>query len=195
MKIDNYIQTYTDSLKKGIESIDPVLVDKAINFLVNTTLHRGTIFVCGNGGSAAISEHFLCDHTKGIYADTRFLPRVISLPSSISLTTAIANDIAFEHIFSYQLDMFSQTGDTLVAISSSGNSPNIIRVLRAAKNSGVNTIALVGFDGGEALDIADVVLHVPISNYGIVEDAHQALMHIMAQFIRLTFKTKENIKL
>jgi len=94
-----------------------------------------------------------------------------------------------------QVDMFGQTGDVLVCISSSGNSPNIIEALKSAKNQGITTIALVGFDGGAAKDIADIVLHVQINNYGVVEDAHQSLMHIMAQVIRKNYTAKAELKL
>jgi D-sedoheptulose 7-phosphate isomerase/D-glycero-D-manno-heptose 1,7-bisphosphate phosphatase len=91
--------------------------------------------------------------------------------------------------------MFADPGDVLVVVSSSGNSPNILSALRTAKASNMKTIALVGFDGGEAKDLADIVLHVPVNNYGIVEDAHQAIMHVIAQHIRITNKDKDTIKL
>jgi len=195
MQIDDYLIQYSNDLSNGIQSVDPLELDKAVTAIINTHLQNGTLFVCGNGGSAAISDHFLCDHSKCVYSDTGFFPKIMSLPSNMSLITAIGNDISYEDIFSYQLDMFARRGDLLVTISSSGNSPNIIKALNRAKEEGITTIAFVGFDGGKAKDIADIVLHIPVNNYGIIEDAHQALMHIIAQHIRLTHKNKIEIKL
>ena len=109
---------------------------------------------------------------------------MVSLASNVELITAIANDIGYDDVFAYQIRTQARPGDVLLAISSSGRSPNIIRALRAARNSGVSTIALTGFGGGDARRIADVCIHVDASNYGIVEDLHQAIMHALAQYIR-----------
>ena len=99
------------------------------------------------------------------------------------LYSAIANDIGFEAVFSHQIALTGRAGDVLVAISSSGNSPNILAGVDAAKEAGMVTIGLSGFSGGKLRASADIVLHVDIDNYGIVEDAHQALCHVLAQFI------------
>jgi phosphoheptose isomerase len=111
---------------------------------------------------------------------------VHSLSTTVELITAIVNDIGSEQMFTYQLESLGSTGDTLIAISSSGASPNIISALQWAKENGMKTIAMTGFSGGEAAEIADTSLHVPIDNYGVVEDVHQSLMHILAQFLRVS---------
>lgn len=195
MLIKSFIEDYTSRLKGSLLSVDDKLVNKAVEMFETAFLQNSTIYVCGNGGSAAISDHFMCDHSKGISTDTTFSPKIVSLSSNMSLVTAIGNDIGYEDIFAYQLEMFGQPGDILVAVSSSGNSPNIIKALSTARKNGLRTIAMVGFDGGKAKDIADIVLHTPIHNYGIVEDSHQALMHILAQFIRIKHSTKVELKL
>lgn len=195
MQPDDYLLQYSNLLAQGLQSVDPLQLDKAITAIVHAHLSKGTVLVCGNGGSAAISDHFLCDHSKGVCQDTGFLPKVRSLSSNIALLTAIANDMSFDDVFSYQIDMFGDSGDVLFCISSSGNSPNILKAIDTAKKAGIKTIAMVGFDGGQAKNIADIVLHVPVNNYGVVEDAHQALMHIMAQLIRIKHTTKVDIKL
>jgi len=195
MQTSDYLLKYADDLALGLASVDSVALDKAVTSIVLAHLRGSTIIVCGNGGSAAISEHFLCDHTKGVCQDTSFFPKVRSLSSNMALVTAIANDMSYEEIFSYQVDMFGSTGDVLVCVSSSGNSPNIINAIRRAKEFGITTIALVGFDGGIASREADIVLHVPVSNYGVVEDAHQAIMHIIAQLIRINHTKKVELKL
>jgi len=195
MKASEHFNDYVTQLIDGLVELDKKNLDLAVDELVAAYANGKNVFVCGNGGSAAISEHFTCDHSKGICSDTGMLPQVQSLSSNMSLITAIANDIGYEKVFSYQLNMKANEGDVLVVVSSSGNSPNIIDALRCAKLKKLYTIALVGFDGGQALNLADIVLHVKNNNYGVVEDAHQAIMHIMAQSIRLSYLNSNTIKL
>lgn len=188
--INTLVSEYIANISSGLSSVDTKDIKRASEEIISAYMSRNQVFVCGNGGSATISDHFLCDHSKGVHTDTSLFPSVRSLSSSMSLITALGNDVSYEEIFSYQLDMFGNNGDVLVAISSSGNSPNIIKALETAKNTGIRTIAFVGFDGGKAKNIADITLHVPIYNYGVVEDCHQALMHIIAQYIRKTNTSK-----
>lgn len=175
---------YTSQLHFALSSVDSLQYNLAVHTLEDAIVNNKQIFVCGNGGSAAISEHFTCDHSKGINNCTSLFPRVISLVSNMSLITAIANDVSYNDIFKNQLLHLGNKGDVLVTISSSGKSKNILSVLEAADKLNMFTIALVGFDGGPAKQLADITLHIKESNYGIVEDAHQALMHSMAQYIR-----------
>jgi D-sedoheptulose 7-phosphate isomerase/D-glycero-D-manno-heptose 1,7-bisphosphate phosphatase len=149
------------------------------------------LLVCGNGGSAAIAEHLTCDHTKGICMDTSLNSFVISLGSNVSLTSAIANDIGYDEVFSKQIEWFHESRAGLLVISSSGNSPNIIKALKAAKRRNMSTMALVGFDGGGAKELAEVAVHVKSNNYGVVEDCHQIIMHSIAQHLRSSYVKKE----
>jgi phosphoheptose isomerase len=110
---------------------------------------------------------------------------VVSLASHLELITAIGNDFDFAEIFAYQLQTFASAGDALMTISSSGNSENIVRAIRWAKENGVTAIALTGFEGGRSAKLADINLHVPARNYGIVEDVHQSMMHVFAQHLRM----------
>jgi D-sedoheptulose 7-phosphate isomerase/D-glycero-D-manno-heptose 1,7-bisphosphate phosphatase len=118
---------------------------------------------------------------------------VVSLSANVELLTAIANDLAYEDVFVYQLQSQSVPGDVLVAVSASGRSPNIVRALSWARDNGLRTIALTGFDGGDAREVAEVTIHVDGANYGIVEDLHQAIMHALAQYIRQSRMTAEAI--
>jgi phosphoheptose isomerase len=111
-------------------------------------------------------------------------PKVASLSANVELLTAIANDIGTDRLFSFQLESLGSQGDVLVAISSSGESPNIISALETARSQGLHSISLTGFAGGGARTLADVNVHVDCDNYGIVEDLHQSLMHILAQYLR-----------
>lgn len=153
-----------------------------------------TVFVCGNGGSAAISNHLHCDHVKGVQTDTDLRPRIVSLVSVMETMTAIANDISYDDVFLYQLRTHANTGDTLIVVSSSGNSENVVRAAQWAKDNNVNVIALTSFEGDRARGLADVSLHVIADNYGIAEDVHQSIMHILAQFIRLQHMDLERIR-
>ena len=112
------------------------------------------------------------------------LPRVVSLSANLELITAIANDIAFEDCFVYQLRTAARAGDVLLTISSSGDSENIVRAVDWAAANGVQSIALTGFDGGRSARAAAINIHVKGDNYGVVEDTHQSIMHIFSQYLR-----------
>lgn len=188
-----YGLAYFEEWAKAVESLDPLALQQAAGLLLDAYLRGATVFCCGNGGSAAIADHLQCDHSKGVRNGTDLTPRVSSLASNVDLITAIANDIGYEDVFTYQLQSQARRGDVLVAISSSGSSPNILRALSWARANGMPTIAFTGFSGGEARQLADVPLHVSCWNYGVVEDLHQAAMHAIAQYIRQSRMTSDKI--
>lgn len=181
-----YFDSYIQELSSAWKTVHLADIECAAAVLADA-YHRGArVFSCGNGGSASIANHLVCDHVKGIRTGTALTPRVTSLSSNIELLTAIANDISYEEIFAYQLQSCASPGDVLIAISSSGNSPNIIKVIDWALAQKVRTIAITGFDGGTVSRIAEVSIHVNYDNYGIVEDVHQGVMHSLAQYITHT---------
>jgi D-sedoheptulose 7-phosphate isomerase len=180
----SYFDDYQEALDQAASSVDRDAVARAANMLLDAHTRGSCVFSCGNGGSAAIANHLQCDHLKGVSTDTDLSPFVVSLASNVELLTAIANDIAYDDVFAYQLRAQARSGDVLVAVSSSGSSANIVRALTSARDCDVFTIALTGFDGGDARRLADVAVHVQATNYGIIEDLHQAIMHSLAQFIR-----------
>jgi len=179
-----YAADYVDAIRIAFSSLDSQQIHSAASCLEQAIKRNATIFVCGNGGSAGISNHFVCDHMKGVRTGTNLRPRVSSLSENIEIVTAIANDIGYENVFDFQLASVSSRGDVLVTISSSGNSPNILNALRWARGNGLTSIAMTGFDGGESRSFADISLHVDAQNYGVVEDVHQSLIHLLAQFLR-----------
>jgi phosphoheptose isomerase len=179
-----YLDAYAEELSRAAKSIEPAAFAGAAAILAETYLRGARVFSCGNGGSASIANHMQCDHVKGIRTATDLSPHVLSLSNNVELLTAIANDTCYENIFVYQLQSQSEPGDVLLAVSSSGRSPNIIRALTWARDRGLRTIAVTGFDGGTARAVAEVSVHVDCTNYGIVEDLHQAIMHALAQYIR-----------
>lgn len=179
-----YAGEYYARMAAAAQTIDPAAISAAARLITETTKAGKRIFSCGNGGSAAIANHLVCDCLKGIRSDTALRPKVHSLSSTVELITAIVNDIGSEQMFSFQLESLGEPGDLLISISSSGTSPNIVRTLELARAMGLRTIAMSGFSGGASRELADVSLHVDCENYGIVEDLHQSLMHILAQYTR-----------
>ena len=179
-----YAAAYFEQYAKASTSVDVRKLADAIAVLQNTYENDCTLYVCGNGGSASISNHLACDHGKLLATDTDLLPHVQSLATNVEVITAIANDISYEEVFVYQLKTLASPGDALITISSSGDSENIVKACQWAKDNGVRIIAMTGFDGGRSRGIADVSLHVDADNYGVIEDLHQSLMHVLAQFIR-----------
>jgi len=181
-----YVGGYVDALKAAYASIDGEAVTRAATLILDTMRADRLIYSCGNGGSAAIANHLCCDFAKGIRTGTTLLPRVVSLSATIELITAIANDIDFADIFLHQLQSVARPGDLLIAISSSGDSENILRAVSWAREHGLGTIGLCGFSGGRLRSLAAISIHVDGQNYGIVEDTHQSIMHMLAQFLRQT---------
>ena len=118
------------------------------------TARGASVFACGNGGSASIANHLQCDHVKGIRNGTDLRTRALSLSTNIELFSAIANDLGYDNVFEYQLESLAQRGDVLLAVSSSGRSPNIVRALEWANRHAVETVAFTGFSGGAAKELA-----------------------------------------
>jgi D-sedoheptulose 7-phosphate isomerase len=182
--IGSFADDYFVQLSHAAASIDRDRLADAARVLEEAYRGEATLFVCGNGGSAAIADSFVCDHAKLIRTGTTVCPRVLSLSSNIPMLTAIANDLSYDDIFAYQLEGQARPGDVLLTVSASGNSENVVRAARWARENGLAVIAFTGFGGGRTAELATVHLHADADNYGVVEDTHQSLMHILAQYIR-----------
>ena len=135
-------------LHEALLSVDTKVLEDIKDVLVNAMHRRWPVYVIGNGGSAAIAEHWSCDHTKGVNEDTARLANVTNLAGNMAIMTAIANDISYDEVFSKQIKWSSADRAIVLAVSSSGNSPNIVKGLQQAKEEEFETIAFVGFDGG-----------------------------------------------
>jgi D-sedoheptulose 7-phosphate isomerase/D-glycero-D-manno-heptose 1,7-bisphosphate phosphatase len=175
---------YVAELARTFATVDLSQIRRAAAVLTEAYSRDAVVFSCGNGGSASIANHLQCDHVKGVRTGTDLTPRVVSLSTNVELLTAIANDLSYDSVFEYQLQSQARPGDVLIAVSSSGRSPNIVRALDWARAHGMQTIALTGFDGAAARRIAAVSVHVDSGNYGVIEDAHQTCMHLLAQYVR-----------
>ena len=179
-----FVEDYYARFTAVLQRIDAGTLQRIMDVFRNVAERGGTIWVAGNGGSAAIADHTVCDMTKGTYTDGAQPIRCVSLASNGPLLTAIANDIRYDQVFRHQLVLCLQPQDAVMLVSSSGNSPNVVEACRYAKERGVPTIAFVGFTGGELGRLADHVVWIQMDNYGIVEDAHQSVMHVLTQYMK-----------
>jgi phosphoheptose isomerase len=181
--VTTYLDAYADSLQRALRAVDRDALTSAYALLEQTLAGGGKVLVAGNGGSAAVTDHLACDWMKGTRADGQPTLRVHSLVANSALTTALANDYGYEQIFAAQIEMLGQPGDLCVLISSSGNSANIALAAERARAMDIRVLGLTGFSGGRLAALSHVHLHVPVENYGLAEDSHQAIMHCLAQFL------------
>jgi phosphoheptose isomerase len=185
-----FVDEYYRRFREVLESFDRGPLERVLEVVDRVVERGGTIWVAGNGGSAAISDHLVCDATKWTHVEGLPPVRSVSLASNVPMLTALANDLGYEDVFCRQLQYYLRPEDAVLLISSSGRSPNVVAACRYAKERGVPTIAFVGFDGGELRRIADHVLWVPVDNYGMAEDTHQSLMHCLTQYLRARAEKK-----
>ena len=141
------IKNYLKILKNGISSLDISKLSKIEHVIFDRIKKNNKIFICGNGGSASVANHFLCDFNKGIKLSSKhkLKPKIISLSDNIETVLAIANDISFKKIFSFQLDNYYSKGDIVILLSCSGSSPNIVDTLNYCKKKKIYTISFTGF--------------------------------------------------
>lgn len=144
----------------------------------------GTVFLVGNGGSAATASHFACDLSKGTRSDILPRFRVVALTDNVPLMTAWGNDDSFDRIFAEQLTALVRSGDVVLAISASGNSPNVLEAMRAARAAGAVTIAWTGPSGGQVAELVDSVVRVPAETIEGVEDGHMVMAHALTRYLR-----------
>ena len=181
--LGEFFDSYSQMVREGLESVDRKELEHAFQLISSAIKSGRRIYSAGNGGSAAIADHLCCDWTKGTDHEKFPVLRSQSLMSNVSLLTALANDFEYSQSISRQVKYYADKNDIVILISSSGNSPNVVQAAEVAIKSGAKVVGLTGFSGGKLNELADVKLHIPISNYGVVEDCHQSIMHVLAQFI------------
>jgi|SRR5581483_7064812 len=180
----DFARSYLDHIAALLARIDEKEIAAFIGALTDARERGARIFFIGNGGSAATASHFANDVGIGCRAWTRPF-RATSLTDNVPVMTAIANDYGYEHIFTLQLKTIMSPGDVVVAISASGNSPNVVNAVEWANENGATTVALTGFDGGKVRTAAKIAVHVPTlkGEYGPVEDVHMILDHLVGAFL------------
>lgn len=181
--IKEYAEEYFIELNSTLNLVDLSDLDKIINCFKGIKNTHNTLYSIGNGGSSSISDHLVCDVTKGFFDKNQSI-KSFSLVSNTSMITAISNDHDFTQVFKKQLEYYLITNDVVFAISSTGDSENIVKAVQYANERNIQTISLTGFNGGKLKKISKYNLHVNINNYGIVEDIHQSLMHIISQYLK-----------
>ncbi len=183
----DYAKSYVDRLKGTLDRMSFDALDQAVGAIQEAHAQRRQVFIVGNGGSAATASHMMNDLSKGLlgHKGDAAWPRlrVISLTDNVSLLTAWANDTDYRRVFSEPLKNLAQSGDLLIAISASGNSPNILEAAGVARSLGVRVVALTGFGGGCLAKVSDIALIVPSDDYGSVEDVHMILDHIITGYL------------
>jgi phosphoheptose isomerase len=192
--INFFAKDYFYEFSKAKDSINSKNLQIIFEVLQKFYKSNKKVFVCGNGGSAAIANHFECDHKKILAENTNIKPKIISLCSNNSLISAIANDISYNSIFAKQLSYVARKGDLLIAISSSGKSKNVLDAINYAKKKNIITISFTGFSGGDSKTQSDYNIHVNSYNYGIVESLHHSIMNIIAQYLRQKNSTLKVIR-
>ena len=175
---------YIDELRAVLDRLDHAMVDRFTEAIWRGYEQGRTLFIFGNGGSAALASHLATDMGKGTVAGERARLRVISLTDNVPLMTAWANDFGYENIFAEQLRGLAQRGDLALAISGSGNSRNVVLGIEAAREAGATAMVLTGFDGGRVKELCELCLVVPSNNMQHVEDAHLCAAHAIFTAIR-----------
>ena len=179
-----FTRGYLDYLQTVLRRIDPAEIGRFIRTLLDARERSATIFFIGNGGSAATASHFANDLSIGTNEyDKPF--RAFSLTDNVPILTAIGNDFGYEEIFVRQLRALGKSGDVLIGISASGNSPNLLKAFEYASSIGISTIAITAFDGGRMKALASQGIHVPtdLKEYGPAEDAHLVLDHLVTAYL------------
>ena len=179
-----FIKKYLDELKRALDDLNTEELSKIIDILQKAHENKRRIFVMGNGGSAATANHFTCDFGKNAIRDDERRIKIISLSDNISYITAYGNDIGYEYVFIEQLKNLMESGDIVVAISASGNSPNIIKAVEYAKEKGGVVIGLTGGKGGKLKELADIGIVANINTYEQIEDIHMIITHIIVFLIK-----------
>lgn len=187
--VEEFIELYLGEVGDHLDSISRPSIAQAGARLLRAYRDGSQVLVAGNGGSASTASHLACDLGKTVLGaephgrSARF--RVVSLADNVALLTAWANDHGYEDVFAEQVKSLGRRGDVLVVVSVSGRSPNVLSALAAARARGLETIGLLGLDGGEARELCDDSIVVPSADFGHVESAHLVVCHLLTEWFKL----------
>lgn len=178
-----FFSDYTERLNNILKDYDWTPVAMLAEDIKKCWLARKQVFLCGNGGSAGNAMHLANDYLYGIAKRTGAGLRVNALPANSAVMTCLANDVGYDRVFSEQLAVQANEGDLLIALSGSGNSPNIVAAIEQAKAMGVKSYAILGFTGGKCKDLADVPVHFAVDDMQIAEDLQMVVGHMLMQWL------------
>ncbi len=179
-----HIEAHLGWVRECIEKFDLEAVEKIVDLIVDACNDRRQVFIFGNGGSASTASHFCCDLGKGAVVEGKPRLRVASLNDNMAWITAIGNDISYDEIFTEQLINFLEPEDVVIAISASGNSPNVISAMQYVNEVGAIGVGMIGFGGGKLANLCKESVIVDSYDYGVVEGLHLVLEHLIAQSVR-----------
>jgi D-sedoheptulose 7-phosphate isomerase len=193
VKMKELVQGYIADLQGTLARLPLAQVERVIETLIDAQWLRRTVYIFGNGGSAATASHFACDLGKNTALPGLPRMRVIALTDNVELITAWANDTAYEHIFAEQLRGLVEPGDVVIGISGSGRSANVLNAIVLAHQVGAVTIGLTGFDGGLLASMVDIPVVVPSDSMERIEDVHLILEHLICSTIRESQRQKVSL--
>jgi D-sedoheptulose 7-phosphate isomerase len=178
------INAYLDDLRVAIDTLPRDRLVELGDVLYRAYRDGKNVFTLGNGGSASTASHMAADLAKNTIERNMRRFRILSLNDNTALLTALANDLGYDQVFSEQLKNFIRAGDLLIVISASGNSPNVIAAIECARERSAQVAAILGFDGGRAAELADISIVVGSHHYGIVEDVHLVINHVLVDHFK-----------
>ncbi len=180
----DFVSSYRKGLEACYDELPVEKLEKIVDILLDAQQKGRKVFILGNGGSASTASHMAVDHGKGAALPGKPRLRALSLSDNAGLITAWANDASYEVVFKEQLETLLDPGDVVIAISASGNSPNVLQAVEYAREHNAVTIGLIGFGGGRLKDLVHIDITTSSRNYGQIEDFHLSLNHIMSQYLR-----------
>lgn len=188
MSLTQFINDYRAGFNAVIDAMDAGEIERATQMVIDAFEQGRRVFVAGNGGSAATASHMACDFAKTTLGKAKTLPakrvRAIALTDNAPLITAWGNDVSYDVVFAEQLRNLADAGDLLIVITASGNSPNILEAVRTAKELGLTTVGLLGFEGGKVKPMVDHAVVVRSSHFGYIEDAHSVINHLITDTLK-----------
>lgn len=186
----NYFRQYGKILTNVLQALDESKIEHLFDLINSARTEGRQVFVLGNGGSAAAADHWTCDFAKGASVEGEKRIRMFALSDNVGILTAYGNDVSFHSVFTEQLKNLLNAGDLVISMSVSGSSPNLLSAHEYAKEVGATCVAIIGDYNGKLQHCSDMTLVVPSKNYGIVEDVHLILGHIMSQHLKLMLENK-----
>ncbi len=179
--IEESIRVKADALEKNVDCIE-----RAATVIISSLKNGGKILLCGNGGSAADSQHIAAEFIGRFQRERKALP-AIALTTDTSILTSLANDYSYDIVFARQVEAFGNKGDVLIGISTSGKSPNVMKAFEAAKKFGMTTLAFTGHDGGPMGKMADIAVIVPSKVTARIQESHITFFHALCEVVEDEF--------
>jgi D-sedoheptulose 7-phosphate isomerase len=184
MIMEHHLDEYVDRLQTAVQALPRERMNELGETLFRAYRNNKQVFLLGNGGSSSTASHMAADLAKNTIGPNMKRFRIVSLNDNAAIMTALANDLGYENVFSEQLTNLVQAGDVLIVVSASGNSPNVLKAMTYARSRSAEVVGLLGFDGGAAAGLADLALIVPSNHYGVIEDVHLIVNHILVDYFQ-----------